>query len=147
MRRVSHRLVPWALLVAGELVSAGFLLLPDARSRLGTYLVLVLAGSLLSLLAARSLSASSIAFLLLCGGLFRATLIPRAPDLSDDLYRFVWDGRVAAAGISPYRFAPDTPELADKSLHDRQATRVLLIPKPFTGSQIARALEELLKTP
>src|SRR5262249_10892434 len=70
-------------------------------------------GSLLSLLAARSLSASRIGFLLLCGGLFRATLIPRAPDLSDDLYRFLWDGRVAAAGISPYRFAPDAPELAD----------------------------------
>jgi hypothetical protein len=70
------------------------------------------AGSLLSLLAARSLSASSIAFLLLCGGLFRATLVLRPADLSDDVYRYAWDGRVAAAGISPYRFAPTAPEVS-----------------------------------
>ena len=38
----------------------------------------------------------------------------------------------------------DTPEEADRSLSARQARRVLLIPKPFTGSQIARALDELL---
>ena len=112
MRRISHRLGPWLLLGAGELVSAGFLALPDARTGLGAYLLLMLAGSLLSLLAARSLSASRIGFLLLCGGLFRATLLPRAPDLSDDLYRYAWDGRVAAAGISPYRFRPDAPQLS-----------------------------------
>ena len=40
----------------------------------------------------------------------------------------------------------DTPEKADASLRARQAERVLLIPKPFTGSQVARALDELLST-
>src|SRR5215467_2658924 len=35
-----------------------------------------------------------------------------APDtLSDDIYRYIWDGRVQAAGINPYRFVPDSPEL------------------------------------
>jgi DNA-binding response OmpR family regulator len=38
----------------------------------------------------------------------------------------------------------DTPEEADAALQDRQAARVLLIPKPFTGSQVARALDQLL---
>jgi CheY-like chemotaxis protein len=38
----------------------------------------------------------------------------------------------------------DTPEIADESLRKRQATQVLLVPKPFTGSQVARALEQLL---
>jgi hypothetical protein len=33
------------------------------------------------------------------------------PTLSDDAYRFVWDGRVQAAGINPYRHAPAAPEL------------------------------------
>lgn len=33
------------------------------------------------------------------------------PQLSDDLYRYVWDARVAAAGIDPYAFPPDAPEL------------------------------------
>ena len=32
--------------------------------------------------------------------------------LSDDLYRYAWDGRVQAAGIDPYRYPPTAPELA-----------------------------------
>jgi hypothetical protein len=34
------------------------------------------------------------------------------PYLSDDIYRYVWDGRVQAAGINPYRYVPAAPELA-----------------------------------
>ena len=37
-------------------------------------------------------------------------LVPPAP-LSDDLYRYLWDGRVASSGINPYRYAPSAPEL------------------------------------
>ena len=37
-----------------------------------------------------------------------------------------------------------TPEEADKSLSARDAKKVMLIPKPFTGAQVARALTELL---
>ena len=33
------------------------------------------------------------------------------PRSSDDLYRYVWDGRVQAAGIDPYRYVPAAPEL------------------------------------
>jgi DNA-binding response OmpR family regulator len=39
----------------------------------------------------------------------------------------------------------DTPEEADASLRSRKAQRVLLIPKPFTGSQVGNALEQLLE--
>jgi DNA-binding response OmpR family regulator len=46
----------------------------------------------------------------------------------------------------PVIIISDTPEEADASLRSRQARRVLLIPKPFTGSQVARALDELLDT-
>jgi hypothetical protein len=31
--------------------------------------------------------------------------------LSDDVNRYVWDGRVQAAGINPYRYIPTAPEL------------------------------------
>ena len=41
----------------------------------------------------------------------------------------------------------DTPEKADRSLRDREADSVLLIPKPFTGAQVARALDQLLSVP
>jgi hypothetical protein len=39
------------------------------------------------------------------------------PHTSDDLYRYQWDGRVQAAGIDPYRYAPAAPELTP--LRDR----------------------------
>ncbi len=52
------------------------------------------------------------------GGWWLAILVPglalafTPPVLSDDLYRFLWDGHVGNAGIPPYRFAPNAPELA-----------------------------------
>ena len=45
----------------------------------------------------------------------------------------------------PVVIVSDTPEEADKSLHTRNAEKVFLIPKPFTGAQVARALQELFK--
>jgi DNA-binding response OmpR family regulator len=45
----------------------------------------------------------------------------------------------------PVVIISDTPEEADASLRSRNARKVLLIPKPFTGSQVARALEQLLE--
>jgi Glycosyltransferase family 87 len=33
------------------------------------------------------------------------------PQTSTDSYRYVWDGRVQAGGVDPYRYAPDAPEL------------------------------------
>jgi hypothetical protein len=44
--------------------------------------------------------------------LFRLTLLSGPPNLSDDVYRYVWDGRVQLAGINPYRHAPEAPEVA-----------------------------------
>ena len=34
------------------------------------------------------------------------------PFLSSDIYRYVWDGQVQAAGINPYRYVPADPALA-----------------------------------
>jgi len=50
----------------------------------------------------------------------------------------------AARASLPIVIVSDTPERADASLRARSAERVLLIPKPFSGSQIARALDQLL---
>jgi alpha-1,6-mannosyltransferase len=46
----------------------------------------------------------------------RCFLLTLEPLLSSDIYRYVWDGRVQAAGINPYRYVPDAPALA--SLRD-----------------------------
>src|SRR5574341_497972 len=43
---------------------------------------------------------------------FRITLLWTQPVLSDDMYRYVWDGKVQAAGINPYLYPPESPELS-----------------------------------
>jgi hypothetical protein len=42
----------------------------------------------------------------------RIPLVVTPPLLSDDIYRYLWDGRVAAAGINPFRHAPTDSALA-----------------------------------
>lgn len=42
----------------------------------------------------------------------RALLLPRAPVLSDDVYRYLWDGHLQRHGLSPYLYPPSAPELA-----------------------------------
>jgi alpha-1,6-mannosyltransferase len=44
--------------------------------------------------------------------LMRLAVLSAPPSLSDDIYRYVWDGRVQAAGINPYRYIPADPHLA-----------------------------------
>jgi alpha-1,6-mannosyltransferase len=46
----------------------------------------------------------------------RVLLLTEPPILSSDIYRYVWDGRVQAAGINPYRYVPADPTLT--SLRD-----------------------------
>ncbi len=47
-------------------------------------------------------------FLAFVGILFRMTLLGSIPNLSQDFYRFLWDGRLLLDGVSPYLFTPDT---------------------------------------
>jgi DNA-binding response OmpR family regulator len=65
-------------------------------------------------------------------------------DMSESLFDMVRDD--PAHADLPVVIISDTPEAADASLRSRQADRVLLIPKPFTGAQVARALDQLLST-
>ena len=46
------------------------------------------------------------------GLLFRVAVLPTPVVLSSDVNRYLWDGRVQRAGISPYRYPPSAPELA-----------------------------------
>jgi len=49
---------------------------------------------------------------LIFAALFRLSILFSAPYLSDDIYRYVWDGRVQAARVNPYRYIPADPSLA-----------------------------------
>ena len=44
--------------------------------------------------------------------LLRAIVLSVDPLLSTDIYRYIWDGRVQAAGINPYGYVPADPALA-----------------------------------
>jgi alpha-1,6-mannosyltransferase len=82
----------WALMAIFAASGLGIMLAlqagdgPDQR----TALVVILAGALL----------------------MRLALLFAEPYLSTDIYRYVWDGRVQAAGINPYHHVPSAPELA-----------------------------------
>ncbi len=56
----------------------------------------------------------------------RVPLTLAAPLLSDDLYRYVWDGRVAHAGLNPFLHPPSSDALA----HVRDASVWPLINHP-----------------
>ena len=43
--------------------------------------------------------------------LFRLTVLPAPPHQSEDAYRYIWDARIAAAGIDPFRYPPEAPQL------------------------------------
>ncbi|CAN5706499.1 hypothetical protein BH23GEM11_BH23GEM11_21340 [soil metagenome] len=51
---------------------------------------------------------------ILLGGalLLRVLFLVPIQDLSDDLFRYVWDGWLGIHGIPPYRFTPEDPALA-----------------------------------
>lgn len=54
----------------------------------------------------RSYSVSHFRLLFIAGILFRMLLLFSLPNLSDDVYRFIWDGRLMMLGINPYAKLP-----------------------------------------
>ncbi len=90
---------------------------------IGWFIKLALAQSILYLivvwLIVRARGArSTLLIVLLFAGIFRLSIVFAPPYLSDDIYRYVWDGRVQAAGINPYRYIPADEHL--QSLRDEQ---------------------------
>lgn len=89
---------PSVLLTAGY---AGFVIIYTIAS--GAWLLLVLRNH-------RSLRALRPA--LLIGVTLRLAVFFTPPALSEDVYRYLWDGRVLVSGTNPYRYAPADPRLA-----------------------------------
>lgn len=102
--------------------------LGDLRPRAGGLIALWLAAHAAYLLAAREVlrargtGRGGIALILGVGLLARALLLPTPPTLSEDLYRYLWDGRLVAAGVNPFPNAPADPALA--RFHDALLTRI-----------------------
>ncbi|MFI8420840.1 glycosyltransferase 87 family protein [Streptomyces sp. NPDC085479] len=65
-----------------------------------------------AVVALRRVAGRAVVPLVLAGAVaVAATGLVEAPRTSTDAYRYAWDGRVQAAGISPYDRAPADPEL------------------------------------
>ncbi len=102
------------------------------------------------------------AFILLVAALLRLLLLPLPPSLSDDMLRYVWDGRVVNHGHNPYLLAPESPELAPlrddlwQQMPHKEVPTVYpplalglfsissLLPRPMLGLKILLCLADLL---
>ena len=109
---------PWGLAVAG----AALLLLTGAglwRQHLydtdGFTLVALTQGvcfaAAVALIWRGGLSRRALLLALALAAVMRLAVLVAPPYLSDDINRYVWDGRVEAAGINPYRYVPADPQL------------------------------------
>ena len=68
----------------------------------------------------------------------RLIYLPFAPSLSDDVYRYVWDGKVQLAGLNPYRYAPadrrlDAVRYADRGRINHPRLRTVYPPLAELG--------------
>jgi alpha-1,6-mannosyltransferase len=68
--------------------------------------------ALAALVVVRSGCRGALPVILAMAVIFRLLALSAPVFLSDDINRYVWDGRVQAAGINPYRYVPNDPALA-----------------------------------
>jgi alpha-1,6-mannosyltransferase len=113
LRRASFLIALGALMLV--LTGVG-LVLQQENARNG-FILLELAQGVVYLLAVTltwrgGFSRHTLAGVLAVAALMRLSVLLAPPYLSDDVNRYVWDGRVEAAGINPYRYIPVDPHLA-----------------------------------
>jgi hypothetical protein len=113
--------------ISQEVILVGILTLGNLRESIPLFLLLYFCAFSIFLGAVRyachrspSQSEGPDLLLLIVGFalLFRATLIFSAPSLSDDIYRYIWDGKLVVEGINPYSHVPGSIELSN--LRDSQ---------------------------
>ena len=103
--------------------------------------------------------------ILLASLAFRLTLAPLRPTLSDDIFRYRFDGQVQSLGFNPYSVRPDDPRFAALAVHSiheipghgirsiyppvselvfAAAWRLVPGPVAFNNAKTQRALEKLM---
>jgi hypothetical protein len=95
-----HRFVQWVAAYVGIFVGQ------LAMYALACYVVTRLRAN-----RPRAVSLSILGAVIFFAIIFRVTLAFERPYLSSDIYRYMWDGRVQAAGINPYQYPPKAEEL------------------------------------
>jgi hypothetical protein len=59
----------------------------------------------------KSAQQKNFVFLIIIGIIVRIILIPQQPFLSDDVYRYLWDGKVSFSGFNPFSYPPNSVAL------------------------------------
>ena len=112
----------YSLAAVGAVLTLLVIVTPFAFSIGGDnfYMALMIPAGLLTLFATRLAERVSVTralwLILGLGIVLRGFVLLYDPILSNDIYRYIWDGRVQAAGINPYRYYPAHEALA--SLRD-----------------------------
>jgi alpha-1,6-mannosyltransferase len=100
------------LLLAGEAAGIAAQFSRNLSAFIAVDLLQGLAWAGASAVVARGLQMRHAMILILgTAALFRAIALSAPVFLSDDINRYIWDGRVQAAGVNPYRYVPTDPEL------------------------------------
>lgn len=69
--------------------------------------------------------------------IFRLLFLFASPALSDDVYRYLWDGHLADRGVSPYQYAVNSPALDELEIPLRQLVNHSWMATPYLpGAQI-----------
>jgi alpha-1,6-mannosyltransferase len=117
--RSANNLPPLHLLAGTGVVLVCLTLVTPCAFKAGgdnAFMALTILAGLLTIAAARfaeRVPADRALWLILgLGIVMRAYVLLFDPLLSSDIYRYVWDGRVQAAGINPYRYFPADEALA-----------------------------------
>ena len=119
LARFANDVPPFYLLTGIGVVLAGLTLAtPFAFETYGdnAFIALTISAGLLTIaathLAERAAPDRALWLIFSLGIILRAYVLLFDPLLSSDIYRYVWDGRVQAAGINPYRYFPADQALA-----------------------------------
>jgi hypothetical protein len=119
LARAASHIPPLYLLAGiGAVVASLTLVTPFAFDSLGdnAFIALTITAGVLTIIAAhlaeRTPPDRAIWLIFGLGILLRGYVLLFDPLLSSDIYRYVWDGRVQAAGINPYRYFPADEALA-----------------------------------
>ena len=119
LARSANNVPPLHLLAGIGVVLAGLTLVTPFAFEAGgdnAFIALTIPAGLLTIvatyLAERAPADRALWLIFGLGIALRAYVLLFDPLLSSDIYRYVWDGRVQAAGINPYRYFPADPALA-----------------------------------
>lgn len=118
--RSSPRAVATALAILGGCIAAIFLYFarePNLDTRVPEFIALALAAGVFYIVAVYLVERFqprgwSLLVVLVGAVAFRLIALPAAPPLSEDIYRYQWEGRAVRAGINPYTATPSSPGLA-----------------------------------